>query len=165
MKIRQEAAGGPYSGINVYVGASLSASIAIGDIVDVEGKVDEYFDDTEIANATITPKGMTMEPTVSEITVLQATDEMYEGVLVRIPDANVANLNYDCSVDQDTCSDENLWEIDGASGSSGILIYDRTYSGSDWNEQKGTLPVTGVMMYRFNRRRLLPRVPTDFGAN
>jgi len=28
----------------------------------------------------------------------------------------------------------------------------------------GTTPVTGVMMFRWNRRRIVPRKSTDFGS-
>ena len=74
----------------------------------------------------------------------------------------VSNESYSCAVDG-SCSDTGLWEI---GGSTGVVVYDRMYSGSDWTSQKGsngeTVTVTGVMGYRFSRRRLQPRSSADF---
>ena len=39
---------------------------------------------------------------------------------------------------------------------------DRMYEEADWNSHKGELPVTGVMGYRFGRRRIMPRDANDF---
>jgi hypothetical protein len=81
--------------------------------------------------------------------------------LVKIIDGTVTDDNYDCSVDGSSCSDEGLWEIDGADG---VLVYDRLYQDSDWLDQVSTLPVVGVMNYRWNRRRVMPRTAADFGS-
>ncbi len=70
----------------------------------------------------------------------------------------VTNPAYDCGVDG-SCSDEGLWEI---GGSSGVLVFDRLYEDADWTDNIGVVPVTGVMNYRWNRRRVMPRSRADF---
>jgi hypothetical protein len=112
---------------------------------------------------TITPRGMTMVPEVTDVTVEEATTEAYEGVLVRLSDAVLTNATYDCSEDSGSCSDSELWEVSGSANEMArIVIFDRTYQDDDWTDQIGQTPVQGVLSYRFDRRRLLPRLSTDF---
>ena len=56
----------------------------------------------------------------------------------------------------------SFWEVNGADGF--VLVFDRAYQGMDWAERTGNVPVTGVMSYRFERRRILPRVANDLPA-
>ena len=107
---------------------------------------------------TITPLG-TMVLAPVPVTVAEAATEAYEGVLVTLTDGTVTDLAYDCSVDG-SCADPNLWEIDGATG---VVVFDRLYEDADWAAQVGVLPVTGVMGFRWNRRRIMPRTTDDFG--
>jgi hypothetical protein len=158
----QTEAGGPHSGVNVYVGDGFDGGVSLGDVVDVEGKVAEYYEDTQVADAVITPRGMSLETSISSLTVSEARDEAYEGVLVRLTNAVLSAESYDCSVDNDRCSDENLWEVNDGS-SAAIVVFDRVYEASDWETTVGELPVTGVMSYRFDRRRILPRSRVDLG--
>ena len=98
-----------------------------------------------------------------ETTVAEAATEEYEGVWVTVTDAVVSTLDYDCHLDSGGCSDDRLWEIESADGSGeAILIYDDAYECDDWGSTVGDLPVTGVMMYRWNRRRLMPSTGFDF---
>jgi hypothetical protein len=71
----------------------------------------------------------------------------------------VTDESYDCSVDG-ACTDANLWEIGGPTG---VLVYDRCYEDADWTAQVGEVPVTGVMGFRWERRRLMPRTTADWG--
>ena len=73
-------------------------------------------------------------------------------------DGLVTDPAFDCSVTP-PCSDPGLWEIGGPTG---VLAYDRYYEDSDWAARVGQLPITGVMMYRFDRRRIMPRSGSDF---
>jgi hypothetical protein len=92
------------------------------------------------------------------VSATAAADEAYEGVLVTVSGA-ATDLAYDCSVDGASCADAGLWEIGGASG---VLAFDRLYEGTDWADHIGETPVTGVMSYRWNRRRVMPREAADF---
>jgi len=150
--------GPAYSGIRVHM-SSVPASIAVGDVVDVEGTVTEFFDDTELDNAVVTETGGSMSIAATPLTVAQATTEPYEGVLVRLTDGAVTAASYDCSVTP-PCTDSDLWEIDGAAG---VVVDSRYYGDADYASHNSELPVTGVMSYRFTRRRISPRTAADFG--
>ena len=76
---------------------------------------------------------------------------------MRLTDGEVSNLAYDCTVDLATCTDADLWEI-----STSIVADPKFYVDPDWVARKGTLPVTGVMFYRYDRRRIRPRAGADF---
>ena len=47
-----------------------------------------------------------------------------------------------------------------------MVVYNRMYSDSDWLDNIGSegddVTITGVMGYRFSRRRLQPRTGSDF---
>ena len=157
-----------YSGIYIYT--SQNPNVTRGDVVDVEGEVGEYYDWTQLQAGVVTVTSSantalcteeSSTPTIypTPLTVAEAADEAYEGVLVSLTDGTVTNAAYDCSVDGSSCSDAGLWEV---GGSAGLLVYDNAYECSDWNDTIGSLPVTGVMMYRWNRRRLVPRANFDF---
>ena len=150
-------ADGRYSGIYVYTGSA--PTVSRGDQIDILGEVGDYYGEAQLQGPTITVTGAgTITP--AEVTVSEAASEAYEGVLVTLTDGSVTDAAYDCSVDG-SCSDSGLWEIDG---SAGVLVFDRLYEDADWADQIGTLPVTGVMNYRWNRRRIMPRDASDFGS-
>ena len=74
-------------------------------------------------------------------------------------------LNYSCAADNENCSDEALWTVRGQGDSNDeIIVFDRSYGSDDWADNIGSAPVTGVMTYRFDRRRIMPRTPSDFGG-
>ena len=152
------AASPTYSGITVFTGTT--PTITVGDVVDASGVVEEYFENTELDSATITPTGARMTILPASVTSAQAATEPYEGVLVRITDVASFDSPYSCAADGPGCSDTNLWQVNGPSDS--IVVYDRFYQDGDWSSHIGETPLTGVMMYRFNRRRLTPRTAADF---
>jgi cytosine/adenosine deaminase-related metal-dependent hydrolase len=151
---------GKHSGLYIYTSSTPTVSKA--DVLDIVGYIGDYFGEAQLQDPeiTVTSAGTgNIDPI--DLTAAEAATESYEGVLVRISSATVTELNYDCSVDGSSCSDEGLWELDG---SAGVLVFDRLYESSDWEAQKGELPVVGVMNYRWNRRRVMPRTSTDFGG-
>lgn len=154
----QDPSGGPYSGIRVF--ANQAPGVVVGDLVNVSGTVLEYFGDTEIDQATITYLGPGPSLSPTSVTLAQAATEDYEGVFVRITNAPSIQTTWDCSVDDPGCNDTGLWQIGGPTG---VLVYDFTYQDADWPSNVGITPVTGVMTYRWNRRRILPRISADFG--
>jgi large repetitive protein len=134
--------------------------LSIGDLVDVEGRKTVFGGNVEITGARVfrLRAGTPLEPT--GVTVAQAATSAYQGVLIRLTNGEVSDASYDCSQDHGSCSDEGLWEVRDNGGA--VLIYDRLYQGSDWNARIGELPVSGVMMRRFNRNRVMPRSAADF---
>ncbi|HUH01885.1 MAG TPA: thrombospondin type 3 repeat-containing protein [Kofleriaceae bacterium] len=156
--VQDPAAGATYSGIYVFTGTSTGATI--GQRVDVTGDVEEYFQNTELENATVTILGAGTAIVPTDLTVAQAATEPYEGVLVRLTNITDVVYPYSCSADNAACSDQDLWQVNGTTG---ILVYKHAYGASDWTTHVGKMPVTGVMMYRFDRRRIMPRTAADFG--
>lgn len=147
--------GGEYSGLYVYT--SSLPGVSIGDIVTVDGSVVEYYGETEIVASSFEVTGSGGELSPVALDADEAALDAWQGVLVTVSGA-VTNASYDCGVDGN-CSDEGLWEVGGASG---LVVYDKYYLDTDWSDHVGTLPVTGVMGYRFDRPRLMPRQSEDF---
>jgi cytosine/adenosine deaminase-related metal-dependent hydrolase len=157
-----------YSGIYIYT--SSAPGVGRGDLVEVEGEVGDYYGWSQLQSGAVTvltsagtgdcSEELT-EPVITPalVTVAEASAEAYEGVLVTLTDATVTDLAYDCSVDGSSCNDEYLWEV---GGSEGVLIYDDAYECTDWTDWIGAVPVTGVMMFRWDRARLVPRLGSDF---
>ena len=145
--------GGEYSGLYVYT--SSAPGVALGDLVSFDGAVTEYFGETEVVATSWTASG-SGSVTAESLTATEASDEAWEGVLVTVS-GSVSDAAYDCVVDGENCADSELWEIDSA-----VLAYDKYYADSDWTANIGTTPVTGVMGYRYDRRRLMPRTSSDF---
>lgn len=154
--VQDPTGGSTYAGVKVYVGAAHGA--VRNDRVDVSGVVQEYFDDTEIADATVTVTGTASAIAALPLTVAQASLEQYEGMLVRLTDVTSYQYPYDCAADNPLCVDPDLWQVNGASG---IIVYGTAYEGSDWLSQVGASSVTGVMTWRFDRRRIQPRIASD----
>jgi hypothetical protein len=153
------AGGAAYSGIYIFTGSS--PSVTVGQQVDVTGSVEEYFDNTELENAVVTVVGAGTPIAPADVTIAQAASEEFEGVLVRITNIQSVDNPWDCATDNSICADTDLWQVTGPSGS--VLVYDNAYQDNDWASQAGTTPVAGVMMYRFDRRRIMPRTAADFG--
>ena len=151
------------TGVNagIFVFTAGAPTAAIGDEVQVEARTQNFNGELQLTNSTVTVLGAGTPIEPIELTVAEAVEEAYEGVLVHITDGAVTNAAYNCSVDSGSCSDADLWEVGGPDG---LLVDPRFYQNIDWASQIGTLPVTGVMGWRFSRRRLLPRSASDFGA-
>jgi hypothetical protein len=156
--VQDPTAGATYSGIYVFTGGAPTATI--GQRVDVLGDVSEYFDNTELENVTVTVLGAGTAITPADDTVAQAATEPYEGVLVRLTNVGAVVSPYNCARDNAPCTDQDLWQVNGATG---VLVYNKVYSGTDWTAHIGESPIAGVMMYRHNRRRIMPRTAADFG--
>ncbi len=86
-----------------------------------------------------------------DVTMAQAASGDYQGVLVRITDGELTDNAYDCSVDGN-CND--------GSGNSAVVVFD--YGDSDWDNRIGDSPLSGVMIFRFEREQIMPRNGADF---
>ena len=147
-----------WSGVYVYEGDA--PAVSRGDTVTVEGRVGDYFGETQLSDVAViaSSPGGVVEPT--PVTVSEAATEEYEGVLVTLTDGSVTDAAYDCGPPSGgICDDPGLWEIDGEDG---VVVFDRLYEDADWETHIGSLPVTGVMNYRWDRRRIMPRTAGDF---
>jgi cytosine/adenosine deaminase-related metal-dependent hydrolase len=161
-------ASGENAGVAVFLGER--HSLAVGDRVRFAGTTGEYFNMTQIEGATIlsSSPGTAIAPV--RLTVDAAQDEKYEGSLVTLTvDATTTvEPTYPCG---GTCPDTNLWKINGTTGATSfVVVFDRAWQGTspEWaaaiaRAQAGG-DVTGVMTWRFNTRRIVPRTPADIGA-
>lgn len=149
-------ASGVQAGVFVFAPGG-TPPLGAGDRVEVQGEIDQYFNNTEIEGATVTrlgPPAGRVDPVA--VTVAQAVTEAYEGTLVTITDATVSDPAHVCSADQASCRDADLWEIGGPTG---VVVDRRAFDGADaaWAAGVADGAITGVLTYRFDRRRLLPR--------
>jgi hypothetical protein len=99
-----EAAGGEYSGIQVYIYADVTLELEaadkvpkLGDVLTISGQYTEFYDYSEITlskadNLTITGTGTVPDPAVvapADIATGGSKAEAYEGVLVQVQDVTV----------------------------------------------------------------------------
>lgn len=131
-----------------------------GDVLSVDGEVGDYYGQQQIAAqiADVEVIGSADLPEPIELSAEGAALEIYEGMLVRV-DGEVTDTDYDCTIDADNCVDGQLWELGGADG---VVVWNNVYDGADWSAHVGEVPVAGVTTFRFERRRLLPRMDEDF---
>jgi cytosine/adenosine deaminase-related metal-dependent hydrolase len=156
--VQDPSAGPANSGVAVFLGRR--PGVAVGREVVVVGEVSDYFGELQLVAEDVSDVGAGAPIVPAAVSLAVAASEAYEGVLVTV-DGTVTNTDYDCRVDGSGCADTGLWEIGGAGG---VLVFDRAYSGSDWTARKGVTPVTGVMTFRWERRRIMPRTTDDFGS-
>ena len=142
-----------WSGVYVYTGTT--PTVSRNDTLTVEGEVSDYYGETQLVNSVVTVDvGATTPIDPIELTTEEAADMAYEGVLVTVTTGPLTDSDFDCG-----CSDEGLWEL---AGEDGVVVFDRLYEDDDWADHVGDFPATGVMGYRYDRRRLMPRTATDF---
>ncbi len=137
---------GPWNGIYVYDNNYVPA---VGDEVTITAEVLEYNDLTELTNVSdfnINSSANTL-PDPEIITTGAANDEQYEGVLIKVENAECTNddANY------------GMWEIDDGSGA--LLVDDNLYTytptvGLNYN-------VTGLGHYSFGDYKIIPRDEND----
>ena len=46
-------------------------------------------------------------------------------------------------------------------GPGGIIVYDFAFEGVEWEARTGVTDITGVMTWRYNHRRIMPRTDAD----
>jgi hypothetical protein len=154
----QDPVGGTtYSGVRIFL--RTAPTLSVGDRIDVEGVVGEYFAETEIAATSVVDLGPTTPIAPARVTVAQAVSEPYEGVLVELTDVVSSMSSYDCSFDNPSCTDTALWQV--SSTSSSIVVFAYAYEDIDWSSRVGAHFVTGVLSWRFDSRRIMPRRSAD----
>jgi predicted extracellular nuclease len=152
----QEAAGGEYSGIQVYMPVAGAYIPMPGDQVTLCGAYDEYFDQSQIqvsADADLTAAGNGPVPAPAVLTPdelgVDPPAEAWEGVLVRVEGVTVT-------------TEANMfgeWEVDNV-----LLLDDGFFEMAAW-----PLPaldtvftsITGVLTFSFDNYKLAPRDAAD----
>ncbi|MBN2279179.1 MAG: T9SS type A sorting domain-containing protein [Candidatus Marinimicrobia bacterium] len=141
-----------WSGIYVY---DSNRGNAYGDSVMITATVAEYYGLTQLKNVTEYVKldsGKTVNPivvTTGEIGTGGANAEAYEGVLVRVENANITNpdANY------------GQWLIDDGSGV--VMVDDDADYYFRPAEYSAVKSVTGPLTYAYSDHKILPRLAMD----
>jgi len=139
---------GAWNGVMIY-SSDMAGAVAIGDEVEFAAEVDEYYELTELKNViglTVVSSGNDL-PAAAEISTLEANDEDYESVLVKVSDA--------------TCTNEDagygMFVVDDGSGE--ILIDDDFYAFTP--TLNNVYDITGIAHYSYSERKILPRNEND----
>lgn len=141
--------GGPYSGVMVLTNFDDDIDLSIGDIIDVSGEWTEYYCLTEIkADAGLDVVGHAealVEPTAATQAELTGTNaEQYEGMLVTVSDATVAEVNsYGEAV------------LDGG------LVIDDKFDITVPAAADSISSITGLIYYSYSKWYILPRTSAD----
>jgi hypothetical protein len=155
--ISQSTTAAAWEGIKVFAPAG-PAVVAEGDWVEIGGRVDEYYGETEIIAAddidgvhdcvmVVSSDATDIKPLVRTSGVL--ADEAYEGVLVTVNDGAAA----------DTMNTYGEWLVDDGTGS--LLV--TSAAGYSYVPAIGDdVDVTGVIGYAYGSFRLQPRDDNDF---
>jgi hypothetical protein len=138
--------------------------VFLGSAPNFQGTTEEYFMLTEVASASVTASSPGTPITPIALSVAAAMDEAYEGVLVTLTGVTKVDSPYSCAADNPACMDMALFELNDS-----IVGWDRFYGGgaASWTAEVAaaaadmTPSVTGVMHYRFDRRRIVPRAAGD----
>ena len=160
----QHPAGGQYSGIYVYAGAdfqTIHGAIEVGDIVQVSGTYNEYYDRSEIDCATtgayvVQGTGQPLAPSVVATIDLQpAVAEPWESVLISVSDVVVTNPDMGFGE----------WLVSNAGYE--VVIDDLMHEYSE--HASGTLSIgdpfssiTGPLYYSSGAFKIVPRGEEDF---
>jgi hypothetical protein len=154
----QDPDGGEYSGIGVYLGEP--PTVARGQEVTILATLGDFAHEARLQVLDTHITGVPGTPGPAELTLSESMDEVWEGVLVTIVDGSLDDPAYDCSTDDTECTDSGLWTL--TEGADTLIVYGRCYESDDWADQVGMTPLTGVMTWRWNRHRLMPRSSWDF---
>ena len=140
---------GAFSGI--YVFGAPAVPVAMGDDVTLVGRVDEFNSLTEIVgllSVTVNSNG-NPQPAAENLNATDASQEEWEGVLVRVADIECMHLP-DMS---------NNFQWLGSSWQGDILVNDLMY---DSTPTVGTFySVTGVINFTFGEWKVEPRMASD----
>jgi len=142
---------GPWSGVYVY---DTNNDAAYGDSVRITGTVDEYYGLTQVGTVTafeVISSGHNVVPTLvtsGEITTDGVNAEAYEGVLVKVVEADITDFN-----------DYGEWHIDDGSGA--VMLDDKTDYYFDASKYLAVKSVVGVLTYDWNNHKMYPRLAYD----
>ncbi len=152
----QDPMGGEYSGIYVYIAAN-AVTVKPGDVVDIEGTYDEYFEFSQIEvtdpmKVVVTGTAPVPAPAVvlaADVTAGGPKQENYEGVLVTVQNVTVAAVNA-------MFGEFELTE--------GLFVDDLFFAKADWKLPMVAdtyMSLTGPLSFSFMEARLNPRTAAD----
>ncbi len=143
---------GKWSGVLVYDG---NHEAVYGDSIMLTGTVNEYYNVTQIKNISafsVLSQGHEVEPTVvttGEIATDGTNAEAYEGVLVKVVDAEITNPD----------AGYGQWYV--SDGSGDVMLDDVADYYFDAVNYDSVKSVTGVLHYSYSDHKILPRLACD----
>jgi predicted extracellular nuclease len=147
----QDKGGSEWSGLVLYGYDGVMNSLARGDSVVVSGYVDEYYGLTELVVQSVDFRDPGHEvPQATLVTTGSASQEKWEGVLVKVEDVTVTDpdLGY------------GEWNVDDGSGNCRVddlgLPYGFSVSQGDTYSS-----ITGVLFYSYSNYKIEPRNTDD----
>lgn len=155
----QDPRGGPYSGIAIFNHGLHADEAKVGDLVDIQGKYSEFFENTQVYLDAMDFKGTAPVPApfIAEHPAHLATNgqlaEMFEGVLVQVRDVYTTHTQPDCP------NDYGEFEVTGR-----LRIDDL---GFRWNAPTGARlgdhfeSITGPLLFTFGNHKIEPRDEAD----
>jgi DNA/RNA endonuclease YhcR with UshA esterase domain len=161
----QDPAGGPFSGIQVFVNDSAAVQVAPGDQVTLTGTYDEFHDMSQIVVGDaslimVGSNGPAPAPELIDPAMIAndgALSEDYEGVLMVVENVMVTNPMPDAP------EEFGDFEITG-----GLRVGDMFFAIDDWNKPamgQGYASITGPLVYDFDNFKLAPRDAADLVEN
>lgn len=144
----QDAGGGPWSGIYIYLYGSFDdLQVAPGDVLDIAGTVTEYYDFTEISVTSTydISKSGTAEVTADAVSCGESDWEQWEGGLIRIDGVEMTSPVNSYGEVETTCGvkiDNMFFDFDGGSGATCASI-------------------TGALAFSYEEFKLEPRTEAD----
>jgi hypothetical protein len=137
---------GAWNGVYVYQNAT--PTVAIGDSINIEALVDEYYNLTELKNPVITAINSGNSFEINEV-ALGAVGESYEGVFMKVSDVTCAEV----------ANGYGEWMVQDAVPDT-ITLDDVMYAYEPVLGQSFT-SITGCLTYSFGAFKLLPRSADD----
>ncbi len=139
---------GAWNGVHVFQGTNSNLP-SIGNEVQVTGTVAEFNGLTQLTgvSTTVLNTSVALPDPVEISTLALSTEEMYEGVLVRVMDVECTEQN----------SGFGMWEINDGSGAAkvhGLMYTFAPTLGAEYN-------IIGVVNYSFDEFRICPRNMSD----
>jgi predicted extracellular nuclease len=159
----QDLSASEYAGIFVYTGA-VAPAVAVGDLVDVAGKYEEFRGLAELTAPEVSRVGAAAAPpsplvvNPAEVATAGARAEPLESMLLRVENVTVTAANPDAPMQFDE------FELAG-----GLRVDDFILDGVNDGQPTyamGTAftSITGVLYYSFGNHKLTPRTPSDLVA-
>ena len=166
----QEEAGGPFSGLAVYKGPKLLGELFVGDRVDVEGEVTEFYGQLQVS---VTGSGSVTKvadgappapfdiPHPSHVATDGPVAEAFEGVLLRVHDVSVLSTRPDCPQEWGEFSVQGDPWVPGFLGLRVDDMGDWTY-GPALGDELAT--ITGPLAFTWDNAKLEPRDDADLAV-
>jgi len=163
----QEEEGGPYSGLAIYKGAQTLGDIAVGDRVDVEGEITNYFGQVQLSlsaggEVTKVGAGAAPEPFLISHPIHVATDgavsQAFQGVLVRVEDVTVIDTRPDCPQEWGEFAVRGTPPVPNSLGLRVDDMGDWTYV-AQVGDRLGS--ITGPLAFTWDNTKMVPRDDAD----